>query len=148
MTLRACAMGLGDVEVLSVDDEGGGPLRVHVRCRAARPPCGGCGGLLWSDGERAVVLVDLPAFGRPVRLVWRKRRWRSRRGCGAGTVTEADREIAPANVSRGAVGYTPGGAGPPAQRRRRGAGLWVARRQPCGAALGRGSAGRGHRADL
>ena len=92
-------MGLGDVEVLSVDDEGGGPLRVHVRCRAARPPCGGCGGLLWSDGERAVVLVDLPAFGRPVRLVWHKRRWRcARRGCGAGTVTEADREIAPARA--------------------------------------------------
>ena len=59
-------VGLGDVEVLSVDDEGGGPLRVHVRCRAARPACGGCGQRLWSDGERAVVLVDLPAFGRPV----------------------------------------------------------------------------------
>ena len=27
-------VGLGDVEVLSVGDEGGGPLRVHVRCRA------------------------------------------------------------------------------------------------------------------
>ena len=43
-----------------------------------------------------MVLVDLPAFGRPARLVWHKRRWRCpRRGCGAGTVTEADREIAP-----------------------------------------------------
>ena len=44
---RMCELlvGLGDVEVLSVDDEGGGALRVHVRCRAARPPCGGCGGL-------------------------------------------------------------------------------------------------------
>ena len=95
---RMCELlvGLGDVEVLSVGDEGGGPLRVHVRCRAARPPCGGCGGVLWSDGERAVVLVDLPAFGRRVRLVWHKRRWRCpRRGCGAGTVTEAAREIAP-----------------------------------------------------
>ena len=98
---RMCELlvGLGDVEVLSVGDEGGGPLRVHVRCRAARPPCGGCGGSLWSDGERAVVLVDLPAFGRRVRLVWRKRRWRCpRRGCGAGTVTEAAREIAPARA--------------------------------------------------
>ena len=98
---RMCELlvGLGDVEVLSVGDEGGGPLRVHVRCRAARPPCGGCGGVLWSDGERAVVLVDLPAFGRRVRLVWRKRRWRCpRRGCGAGTVTEAAREIAPARA--------------------------------------------------
>ena len=55
---RMCELlvGLGDVEVLSVGDEGGGPLGVHVRCRAARPPCG---------------------------------------GCGAGTVTEAAREIAP-----------------------------------------------------
>ena len=68
---RMCELlvGLGDVEVLSVGDEGGGPLRVHVRCRAARPPCGGCGGPLWSDGERAVVLVDLPAF-RPPGAAW------------------------------------------------------------------------------
>ena len=62
-------VGLGDVEVLSVADNEGEPLRVHVRRGGARPPCGGCGQRLWSDGERAVVLVDLPAFGRPVRLV-------------------------------------------------------------------------------
>ena len=95
---RVCELvvGLGDVEVLGVDDGPGEPLGVHVRCRAARPVCGGCGQRLWSDGERAVVLVDLRAFGRPVRLVWHKRRWRCcRDGCGAGTVTEADREIAP-----------------------------------------------------
>ena len=98
---RMCELlvGLGDVEVLSVGDEGGGPLRVHVRCRAARPPCGGCGGVLWSDGERAVVLVDLPAFGRRVRLVWHKRRWRCPRdGCEAGSVTEQAAEIAPARA--------------------------------------------------
>ena len=89
-------MGLGDVEVLGVDDEAGEPLGVHIRRRAARPDCGGCGGALWSDGERPVVLVDLAAFGRAVRLVWHKRRWRCPdRGCGAGTVTEQDREIAP-----------------------------------------------------
>ena len=41
-------------------------------------------------------LVDLPAFGRPVRLVWHKRRWRcARRGCSAGAVTEQDPAIAP-----------------------------------------------------
>ena len=91
---RMCELlvGLGDVEVLSVDDEGGGPLRVHVRCRAARPACGGFGQRLWSDGERAVVLVDLPALGRPVRLVWHKRRWRcARDGCEAGSVTASRR---------------------------------------------------------
>ena len=89
-------VGLGDVEVLGVDDEAGSPLRVHVRGRAQRPRCGGCGGPLWSDGERPVVLVDLPAFGRPARLVWHKRRWRcGSSGCSAGTVTEQDLEIAP-----------------------------------------------------
>ena len=95
---RVCELlvGLGDVEVLGVDDDEGGPLRVHVRRRAPRPGCDGCGGALWSDGERPVVLVDLPAFGRPVRLVWHKRRWRCPlRACGAGTVTEQDPAIAP-----------------------------------------------------
>ena len=95
---RVCELlvGLGDVEVLGVDDEAGGPLRVHIRGRAPRPACERCGGPLWSDGERSVELVDLPAFGRPARLVWHKRRWRCPdRGCGAGTVTEQDPEIAP-----------------------------------------------------
>ncbi len=95
---RMCELmvGLGDVEVLGVDDEDGEPLGVHVRRTAPRPGCGSCGGALWSDGERRVELVDLPAFGRPVRLMWHKRRWRCpSRGCGAGTVTEQDPEIAP-----------------------------------------------------
>ncbi len=88
-------VGLGDVEVLGVDDEGE-PLAVHVRLRAERPGCGGCGGPLWSKGERVVLLVDVPAFGRPVRLLWHKRRWRCPRdGCQAGSVTEQSGEIAP-----------------------------------------------------
>ena len=96
---RVCELlvGLGDVDVLGVDDEAGEPLRVHIRRRAARPGCGVCGVRLWSDGERPVVLATLPAFGRPARLVWHKRRWRcGRPGCEAGTVTEQDPAIAPA----------------------------------------------------
>ena len=95
---RVCELlvGLGDVEVLGVDDEAGEPLRVHIRRRAPRPDCARCGGPLWSNGEREVELVDLPAFGRPARVVWRKRRWRCvQRGCEAGTVTEQDPLIAP-----------------------------------------------------
>ena len=95
---RVCELlvGLGDVEVLGVDDVAGGPLGVHIRCRAPRPACERCGGPLWSDGERSVELVDLPVFGRPARLVWHKRRWRcADRGCGAGTVTEQNPQIAP-----------------------------------------------------
>ena len=97
--MRMCELlvGLGDVEVLGVDDEGvDKPLRVHVRRRALSPRCGDCGGLLWSKGERRVVLVDLPALGRAVRLVWHKRRWRCpRSGCGAGSFTEQAAQIAP-----------------------------------------------------
>ena len=95
---RVCELlvGLGDVEVLGVEDEAGAPLRVHIRRWAPRPGCGSCGGALWSDGERAVELVDLPVFGRPARLVWHKRRWRcGDPDCAGGTVTEQDPRIAP-----------------------------------------------------
>ncbi len=95
---RVCELlvGLGDVEVIGVDDGAEGPLRVHIRGRAPRPLCGGCGGLVWSKGERSVELVDLPAFERPVRLVWHKRRWRCpRSGCAAGSFSEQDCAIAP-----------------------------------------------------
>ncbi len=68
---RVCELvvGLGDVEVLGVDDEADAPLRVHIRRRAPRSQCVGCVGPLWSNGERPVELVDLAAFGRAVRLV-------------------------------------------------------------------------------
>ena len=96
--IRMCELlvGLGDVEVLGIDDESGEPLRVHVRCRSARPPCKECGGPLWSLGQRRVVLVDLPVFGRPVGLVWHKRRWRCpQHDCAGSSVTEQASQIAP-----------------------------------------------------
>ena len=57
--IRVCELlvGLGDVEVLGVDDEAGRPLGVHVRCRTERPWCAGCGGSLWSKEVRAVVFA-------------------------------------------------------------------------------------------
>ena len=99
---RICELivGLGDVEVLGVDDAPGGPLGVHIRTRA-RPACGGCGGAVWSKGSAPVGLVDLPAFGRPVRLVWHKHRWCCVDAvCPVGSFTEVDDRIAPA---RGAL---------------------------------------------
>ena len=98
---RACELivGLGDVEVLGVVDEPGGPLAVHIGTRR-RPVCGGCGGVVWSKGSAPVELVDLPAFGWPVRLVWRKRRWRCpAAGCAVGSFTEVDERIAPARAA-------------------------------------------------
>ena len=62
--------------MVGIDDPGeDAPLEVVIRSRRPRPVCYGCGGRVWSKGYRTVVLVDLPAFGRPVRLRWRKRRW-------------------------------------------------------------------------
>ena len=68
-------VGLGEVDLVGVDDPVDGPLGVVIRYRKPRPVCEACGGLVWSKGYRTVVLVDLLAFGRPVRLRWRKRRW-------------------------------------------------------------------------
>ena len=69
-------VGLGDVDLVGINEWGeGAPLGVVIRSRKPRPLCEGCGGPVWSKGHRTVVLVDLPAFGRPVRLRWRKRRW-------------------------------------------------------------------------
>ena len=94
---RICefVVGLGDVDVVGVNDEPSGPLVVHVRTRH-RPVCGGCGGLVWSKDTSAVRLVDLPAFGHPVRLVWHKHRWFCpATDCSTGSFTEVAEEIAP-----------------------------------------------------
>ena len=75
---RICELlvGLGDVNVVGVDDEATEPLVVHIQTRTrSRPVCSGCGGLVRSKDIRPVRLVDLPVFGRPVRLVWHKHRW-------------------------------------------------------------------------
>src|SRR5512133_2920709 len=56
-----------------------------------------CGVAAHRHGLREVELVDLPVFGRPARLVWRKQRWRCptwRR-----TWTEQDPQIASARCA-------------------------------------------------
>ena len=91
---RVCELlvGLGDVTVLGAVDDPGGVLRVHVETRSPRPTCVGCGGGVWVKDRRRVELVDLPAFGRPTRLVWHKRRWT----CPAAScATESFTETAP-----------------------------------------------------
>ena len=62
---------VGDVEVLGDEDGAGAPLAVHI-WTWSRPVCGSCGGSVWSKGSAPVSLVDLAAFGRPVRLIWHK----------------------------------------------------------------------------
>jgi len=85
----ALLVGLPEVNVLGVDDEPGGPLRVHVETTATVVGCAACGTRAWLRDQRPVALVDLPAFGRPAVLVWNKRRWRCPEAvCAAKTWTE------------------------------------------------------------
>ena len=74
---RMCELliGLPAVIVLGIVDEGGrSPLLVHVEMRSGRRPCAGCGAASRVKERPEVSLVDLPAFGRQARLVWRKHR--------------------------------------------------------------------------
>jgi transposase len=74
---RVCELlvGLPAVNVLGVDDEHDAPIVVHVETREVRPSCARCSGVVVIKDRPTVELVDLPCFGRPARLVWRKRRW-------------------------------------------------------------------------
>ena len=95
---RMCELlvGLGEVDLVGVEELAGDRLRVTIRSRGPRPVCVGCGGRVWSKGDQPVGLVDLPAFGRPVRLRWKKRRWVCPEpGCGVGSFAEQDLSVAP-----------------------------------------------------
>jgi transposase len=91
-------VGLGGFHVIEVVERAGkrGPwLRVVVESAAEVMGCPTCGVVVHSHGRRDVMLVDTPCFGRPVRLVWRKRTWRCKeRACPAGVVTEQDEDLA------------------------------------------------------
>ena len=83
--------GLHVVEVGQHDDR----LLVVVESAPAVTGCGRCGVIATSRGRREVVLVDVPCFGRPVRLVWRKRTWRCAEPlCPARSWTEQHEDVA------------------------------------------------------
>ena len=81
--------------MLGVDEDNGGPLRVYIETRDRRPSCSGCEGVVVIKDRPSVEFVDLPCFGRPARLVWRKRRWSCPdAACGTGSWTEELHAIA------------------------------------------------------
>jgi transposase len=96
--IRVCELivGLPNVNVLGVEDLGvGRPLRLHIETRGSRPVCRECGASAEVKDRPAVELVDLSAFGRPVRTVWRKHRWRCPDPtCPVGSWTGVDARIA------------------------------------------------------
>jgi len=70
-------------------------LEVTVETSGPAPVCVNCGSPAELKDRDRVAHVDLPCFGQPTRLVWRKRRWCCPAGfCAVGSWTEIDPEIA------------------------------------------------------
>ena len=87
-------VGLKGFHVLGVAERHG---RVQVVVESAPAPmgCQACGVIAQSRGRRDVLLVDVPCFGRPVRLTWRKRTWRCNEPqCAIKMFTEQDEALA------------------------------------------------------
>ena len=88
-------VGLPDVVILDVEDVAGAPLRVHVELTRSTHGCPRCGVVAHVKDRRRVELVDLPMAGRPMRLVWVKRRFRCpESSCPMGSWTEDEPRIA------------------------------------------------------
>lgn len=87
-------VGLGGLQVLQVE-RGPDGLRVTVESAPSVVGCPACGVVAASHGRRDAHLVDAPCFGRPVRVVWRKRTWTCPEPrCPTGTFTEQDQDVA------------------------------------------------------
>jgi hypothetical protein len=88
-------VGLPNVVILDVEDVSGAALRVHVELTRSPQGCPTCGVIAHVKDRRRVELVDLPMGGRPMRLVWVKRRFRCpESSCPSGSWTEDDPRIA------------------------------------------------------
>src|SRR5215210_4201892 len=68
-------VGLDGLRVIAVDRDDGGALRVSVESEAQAMGCPTCGVLAHGHGRLQVRLIDAPSAGRPVTVLWRKRRW-------------------------------------------------------------------------
>jgi transposase len=73
--LAEALLGLDGFRVLAVS-ETPAELVIDVETTAELVGCGQCGTRAESQDRMPVEVRDLACFGRPARLVWRKRRWR------------------------------------------------------------------------
>jgi len=68
-------VGLDGLHVIGVERHGNGALTVMVESEPGLMGCPVCGVVAHGHGRIDVRLVDAPAFGCPVTIIWRKRRW-------------------------------------------------------------------------
>jgi transposase len=86
--LAEALLGLPGFRVLEVS-EAADEVTIVVETVVRIVGCRACGGRAEAHDRRPVPVRDLSCFGRPARLVWRKRRWRCPdRDCDARTWTE------------------------------------------------------------
>jgi transposase len=86
--MAAMMIGFPDARVLGVTENASG-VRVEVETALDSARCPACGGHASLDGESLVEVPSLPAFGRPMVLAWRVRRWKCPRpGCAGGSWVE------------------------------------------------------------
>ncbi len=91
-------VGLESLHVIAVErDDGSGRAGLAVTVASAPGPmgCPRCGVVAHAHGRVEVHLLDAPAMGRPVRIVWRKRRWVCPEPtCPVGSFMEQDERVA------------------------------------------------------
>lgn len=92
-------VGLDGFHVITVEHDARDRLVVTIESAAGPMGCYSCGVIARGHGRVEVGLVDAPAFGRPVRLVWRKRRWLCPEpACDVGSFVEQDERVASARA--------------------------------------------------
>ncbi|QTX06105.1 ISL3 family transposase [Agromyces archimandritae] len=92
-------VGLDGLRVTGVEHRSDGVLVIDVESPPGPVGCPGCGVVAESAGRKALVLKDAPMGTRPVRVRWRKRRWRCRQdGCEVRAFTEQNPAVAAPNA--------------------------------------------------
>jgi transposase len=91
--LAEALLGLEGFRVLAVS-EGPDELVIEIETLEEWTACSCCGVRAIAHERMAVAIRDLACFGRPARLIWRKRRWRcGDADCEAKTWTETSAQV-------------------------------------------------------